>query len=271
MVQLVDYYQLSSVYLLVGNKGFMPNFVEIFSNLLLGLNDIVGNMGLVIIIFTLIIRSILLPLTLPSLKARKKMTELKPELDKLKKKYKDDKTGLAQAQMDLYKKYNVNPTAGCLPQILQIVMLIVLYRSLVKFLDPANGAINTQFLWFDLFKPDPLFILPVITAIVQLLLSLMIAPGGEVRDIVPNKSKSKKIQKKNEKEEDMAEMAAAMQQQMIFLMPVMTGIMASRFPAGLALYWAVSTLFSMIQQLILSGPGGLKSYYQRLLIKLGKK
>jgi YidC/Oxa1 family membrane protein insertase len=249
----------------------MPNFVEIFSNLLLSLNDVVGNMGLVIIIFTILIRAILVPLTLPSIKAREKITKLKPELDKIKNKHKNDKTALAQAQMELYKKYNVNPASGCLPQILQIIILIILYRSLVNFLNPTDGSsVSTQFLWFDLLSPDPLYILPILTAVFQLLLSLMIAPGGEVADLVPNNSKSKKVQQENKKEEDMAEMAASMQKQMIFMMPLMTGIMATRFPAGLALYWAISTIFSIVQQFVLSGPGGLKTYYQRLLIKLGK-
>ncbi len=247
----------------------MPNFVEIFSNLLLSLNDVIGNMGWVIIVFTLLIRSVLLPLTLPSLKAHKRLAKLKPELDQLKAKYKDDKTGLAQAQMLLYKKYNINPVSGCLPQVLQLVVLVILYRSLVKFLNPVDGStFNTQFLWFNLLQPDKLYILPILTAVFQLVLSLMVTPGGEVRDVVPNKSKSKAIREANTKEEDMAEMAASMQQQMIFLMPVMTGIMALRFPSGLALYWAVSTLFSIIQQWVISGPGGLVSYYQRLLLKL---
>lgn len=246
----------------------MPNFIEIFSNLLLGLNEVVGNMGLVIIIFTILIRSLLLPLTLPSLKAHKNLSKLKPELDELKKKYKDDKAGLAQAQMLLYKKYNVNPVAGCFPQILQLVVLVILYRSLVKFLNPVDGSnLNTHFLWFDLLNPDPLFVLPVFTALSQLVLSIMVSPGGEVRDVVPNKSKSKAVKEENKKEEDMAEMAASMQKQMIFMMPVMTGLMAMKFPAGLALYWAMSTLFSIGQQLLVSGPGGLVTYYKRLVSK----
>lgn len=245
----------------------MNNLIQYFSNLLLSLNSLVGNMGLVIIIFTLLIRSLLLPLTLPSLKARKKILEIKPELDKLKKKHKDDKQALTQAQLELYKKYNLNPAAGCLPQILQIVVLIVLYRALIQFLDTSGvdgQIINTSFLWFDVVNPDSKLILPVLAGFSQLILSLMIAPGAETRDIVPNKSKSKKVQKKNEQEEDMAEMAAAMQQQMIFIMPIMTGFIATKFPAGLALYWVVSTVFSIIQQLFISGPGGLTSYINRL-------
>lgn len=115
----------------------------------------------------------------------------------------------------------------------------------------------------NLEQPDTTFILPVVAGVTQFLLSLMIIPGGEVRDIVPNDSKSKKVQKENEKEEDMAEMAASMQKQMIFIMPFMTVVIATQFPSGLAVYWVATTLFSIGQQLAISGPGGLVTYYQR--------
>lgn len=251
----------------------MGNLIDFFSNALLGLNSMIGNMGWVIILFTLLMRSLLLPLTLPSLKARKKITKIKPELDKLKKKYGKDKQAFAQAQLKLYKKYNVNPIAGCLPQLLQIFVLIILYRALIQFLNQpiVDGVvINTQFLWFDLVKPDNKFILPVLAGFSQLVLSLMISPGAEIRDIESNKAKSKKAKKKNEQEEDTAEMAASMQQQMLFIMPIMTGFIAAKFPAGLALYWVISTVYSIAQQLLLSGPGGLTSYAKRLKL-LAKK
>jgi hypothetical protein len=98
----------------------------------------------------------------------------------------------------------------------------------------------------------------------------MIAPGAEIPDAVPNKSKNPKVKKANEKEENTAEMAATMQQQMLFIMPVMTGILAARFPSGLALYWVATTVFSVGQQYFVSGWGGLTSYYQRLVKKYAK-
>jgi len=233
---------------------------------LIELMTLTGSLGTAIIIFTIILRSILLPLTLPSLRAQNKMRELKPELDKLKKKHGKDKKAMQQAQVELYQKYNVNPLAGCLPQLAQIAVLIVLYHALISFLgESAYSGVEliTHFLWLDLRVADSLFILPVVAGITQLILSLMIAPGGEVVDQVPNKSKSKKVQEKNEKEEDMAEMAASMQQQMIFIMPFMTVFIATQFPSGLALYWVITTIFSIVQQYFISGPGGLVTYYQR--------
>lgn len=241
---------------------------QFFTTILVSLYSLVGDLGFSIISLTILIRSLLLPITLPTLKARKKLKKIQPKLDKLKKKHEGDKQALQQAQLELYRKYNVNPLAGCLPQILQIVILIGLYRALGAFLEQPqiDGlTVRPDFLWLNLAKPDPFYILPVLAALVQLVLALMISPGGEVRDIVPNKAADKKIQQENkEEEEDMAEMAKTMQKQMIFIMPIMTGLVALRFPAGLALYWVTTNLFSISQQYFISGLGGLKTYWQRL-------
>lgn len=234
-----------------------------FFDFLLFLYQFTGSLGLAIIVLTLIIRLVLVPLTLPSLKAREKIAELQPQLSKLKKKHQDDKQALQKAQLELYQKYNVNPLAGCLPQLVQIGLLIFLYQTLINFLgqDAVNGiAVNPSFLWLDLTQPDSKYVLPIIAGVSQLFLSLMISPGAEVRDIVPNKAKSKQVQKENKAEEDTAGMAASMQQQMLYIMPVMTVFIASRFPSGLAVYWVMTTLFSISQQYFVSGWGGLKSY-----------
>lgn len=252
----------------------MQQFTEALLFILNQLHMVTGNLGVDIILFTIIIRTVLLPVTLPSLKAGQKLKELQPEIKKLQKKHKNDKKAMQQAQVELYKKYNVNPLAGCLPQLVQIGVLILLYRVLINFLgNPEfNGvAIDTRFGWLDLSQPDPLYILPVLAAVSQLLMSLMIAPGAEKRDIVPNDSKKKSVQKENEKEENFAEMAQSMQQQMLFIMPLMTGIIALRFPSGLALYWIMTTVFSIVQQYFISGLGGWKMYAQRLQALVSRK
>ncbi len=240
--------------------------ISLITHVILELFTLTGSLGVAIIIFTLLVRSILLPLTLPSLRAQKKMKELQPEISKLKKKYGKDKQALQKAQMELYKKYNVNPLAGCIPQLVQIGFLILLYRAMIVFLgqESIEGVvIDLSFLWLNLANPDSLYILPVLAGLSQFVLSLMIAPGAEKDDVVPNSSKKKAVQKANEKEEDFAEMAASMQQQMLYIMPVMTAIIALRFPSGLALYWVVTTVFSVVQQWFISGPGGLVVYAQR--------
>jgi YidC/Oxa1 family membrane protein insertase len=213
-----------------------------------------GDLGLAIIALTLFIRSILIPITLPSIRSAKKMQELKPQLDKLKKKHKTDKKKLQQAQMELYKKNNINPAAGCLPQIAQIIVLISLYRVLMDFIgqDVVNGlTLNLKFLWLDLSKPDPLYILPVLAGLFQLAFSIVMQSG------LKSEVKAPKNKNKKQKEEDGLEMAQTMQKQMLYTMPLMTTIIALKFPSGLALYWTASTIFSLVQQLIVSGPGGL--------------
>lgn len=240
---------------------------EFLLQILVQLHQITGNLGLAILSFTLLIRLILVPLSLPSLKSQKKMKELHPELKKLKEIHGDDKKALQLAQMELYKKHNVNPLSGCLPQLIQIVFLIVLYQVLVNFVSHSeiNGIqLNPDFLWLNLTAPDSLFILPVLAGLTQLFLSVMILPGGETPDIIPNDSKSKKVAVANKKEEDAAEMAASMQKQMLFIMPIMTAFIAIRFPSGLALYWVASTVFSIVQQYFISGWGGITLYSSRL-------
>lgn len=246
---------------------------QFFTVILTSLYSVLGNLGLSIIAMTLLIKSLLLPISVRSLKAQKKMKKIAPKIEKLKMKFEGDPKGLQQAQVELYKKYNVNPLAGCLPQIVMIVILIGLYRSLNTLL--GNGVVDgmtveSSFFWLDLTQPDQTYVLPVLAGLSQLILSLMISPGAEVRDIVPNKSKLKKVQEKNKEEEGMASMAKNMQQQMIFIMPFMTAFIASRFPSGLAVYWVVANLFTIAQQYFITGLGGLSTYWNRALLMIKK-
>lgn len=248
----------------------MPDIAGFFINILVELYKITGNLGVSIIALTFILRSILVPITLPSLKSQQKIKEMQPELKALKKKHTDKKV-LQQKQLELYQKYNINPLAGCIPQLVQLGVLIFLYHALTSFLGNTTVQgieINTRFFWMDLSLPDPKFILPVLAALTQFVLSLMLAPGAEIPDVVPNDSKLKKVKDANEKEEDTAEMAQTMQRQMMFIMPVMTGFIALKFPSGLALYWVASTVFSVVQQYFVSGPGGLTLYVERFFGKL---
>jgi len=128
-----------------------------------------GNLGLSIIVVTLITKLILLPLVLPSIRSAKKMQDLKPELDSLKRKYKDP-AQFQQAQLALYKERQINPASGCLPQIVQIIIVIALYNVFIQFLKQPiiNGtALNPYFLFLDLTKPDRSFLMPVLAGLSQ--------------------------------------------------------------------------------------------------------
>lgn len=249
----------------------MEFFIQQSVYFLVFLSETLGSLGWGIVAFTLLMKSVLFPLTISSIKAQKKLQDLQPELKKLSAKHGNDKKALQQAQIELYQRYNANPLAGCIPQLLQFFVLIVLYQALLKFIDGGvSGGLDLQFFWLNLGTPDKTYILPLLAGLTQLVLSLMIAPGAEVRDVVPNSSKKKQIQEANKKEENMADMAATMQQQMLFIMPVMMGVLALNFPSGLVLYWVLTTVFSIGQQYLVSGWGGLQTYYQRLVQKNAK-
>lgn len=225
-----------------------------------------NSFGLAIIALTAIIRGISFPLSLPAMKSQKKLQALAPELSALKKKHKE-KAELQKAQLELYKSHGVNPGAGCLPQILQILILIALYNVFTNFIHGGQidgSMINMNFLWLDLSKPDQLYILPVLAGVTQLLYSLMLRPGTEHPH--PKEKQDTKKEKKEEKNE--MEMAEEIQSQMMFMMPAMTLIISFQFASGLTLYWVVTTVFSIIQQWLVTGPGGLRYYWAVVMQKL---
>jgi len=228
-----------------------------------------SNLGLAIVALTSFVRLLLLPLTNPQLKSAKIMQQLNPELQKLKEKFKDDKQKLAQAQMELYKKNGINPAAGCLPQIVQFVILISLYQvfnqvikpeaNLVDVLNknlyqfaklPTGSVLNLNFLYLDLSKPDLLkipgfFNLPglfvVLATVFQFLSSRMMMPGV--------KEGQKEAEVTKGKEDDVA---MSMQKQMLYLFPAMTLIFGYTMPSGVILYWFVFSLFSFVQQFMIN-------------------
>jgi YidC/Oxa1 family membrane protein insertase len=233
-------------------------------NLLVGLTKLTGNLGWSIVALTVGLRLAMTPLVLPSLRSGKKMQELAPELNKLKEKYKDDKQGLMTAQAALYKQHGLNPAAGCLPQIIQIVVLIALFNAfnsvlrntgqpLIEHLNPllypfnqlpADFQLSTKFFYLDLAKPDvfriPGIPLPlpglflILSAAVQFLSSKM---------MVPSVKKEEKIAKATSDSTD--DVMAQTQEQMLYMFPLMTLIFGFQFPAGLVIYWLVFALVSV--------------------------
>lgn len=222
-----------------------------------------GSLGFAIIALTIVIRSALVPFTIPSLKSQKKLRDLKPELDKLKSKFGHDQKLHSEKQLEFYKQNNINPVAGCLPQLVQLGILIILYQFLVKTLGSENSNFTLSFYHLTLSKPDSTYLLPILAGITQFILGLMLLPATSTK--AEHELASKTKTKKDDKEADnMTDMAATMQTQMIFVMPFMTALFALNFPSGLGLYWVVTTVFSIVQQYLISGPGGLTTYTQKL-------
>ena len=147
---------------------------ELFDSAILVLQDILNifyqltatlgfpSYGLAIILMTLVIKMLMYPLTVKQVKSMKGMQILQPKMKELQAKYKDKPEKLQQEMIKLYKETGVNPMAGCLPLVLQMPIFIIIFYGLRDF--TFNGA--TSFLWLvDLAQPDPLYILPVLSAL----------------------------------------------------------------------------------------------------------
>lgn len=233
-------------------------------------------LGWSVISVTLLVRLILYPLMNVQMKSAKKMSDLKPHLDALNAKHKDDKKALQQAQLELYKEHGVNPAAGCLPLLVQMPFLIAIYNvfNLVlnaKDLSVVIADINkiVYFPWlkisgFDMsffgidlaLKPSQfqthgwwLLSIPLITAGLQWYQQkIMLPPTAKVEAKLVSSLKEKNaLVKPGEK--PAGDQAADMQKQMAIISPLMFGFFALQFPLGLALYWNVFGLFGIMQQL----------------------
>src|SRR5690606_7695058 len=139
--------------------GFFAGIAKVLVAFLLAVYGVVPNWGIAIIVLTITARVLLFPLSWPSIKNMIRMRELKPEMDALNEKYKADPQAKGLAQMELWRKHNVNPLKGCLPQLASMPVWFALYTTL----QTAVELYNIPFLWFpDLSEPDPYFILPLI-------------------------------------------------------------------------------------------------------------
>ncbi len=196
--------------------------------------------GLAIILFTVIVKSLTLPLTLKSLRSTRRMQRLQPQLQTLQKQYKNDKERLMQEQMALYKEHGVNPVAGCLPMLVQMPVWIALYSALYH-LSQTNPEFARPFLWIpnlglpefstDKF-PQELPILAVLTGITQWITTRMaMQPSQDPQQQTMN--------------------------QVMQFMPIMFVFFSLSAPAGLVLYWVTSNVYQMVQQYFVTGWGQL--------------
>lgn len=241
--------------------------MSIFTTIILALyNLLFQNLGLTIIVLALASRVIFLPSSISMIRHQKRMQDLKPKLDELKRLHAKDKKKQMEEQAKLFKEHGVNPASGCLNAVIQIVIAIMLYSALRNILKMPD--LHRQFLFWDLAKPDLIHgiistyalpgILVIISAIAQLFLSKMMAPKKDI--VMEAKAVAKKEKVKGEEKEDFADIATQMQSQMLFLFPAMIIYSGYFLPAGLALYWAITTGFAIVQQYLLVGWGGLADW-----------
>jgi YidC/Oxa1 family membrane protein insertase len=266
------------------NLIFLGPVVNLLVVILKGLEflHIPGALGFAIILLTILIRIAVWPFFASQMRSTQKMNELKPHMDKLKLKHKDDKQAFAQAQMALYKEHGVNPAGGCLPVLIQFPVFIALYQAISAFFEGSHGLerINNilyssnlnlsstpdlHFFGVNLItKPSEfttvglwLLLIPIITAVLQLLQGRMMMP-------VPVKNYPTDSPKEKKEKESTEDTMQAVQSQMLYMMPIMVGYFAFQFPIGLALYWNTTTIVSMIQQYLITGVGGLSSWIEIL-------
>ncbi|WP_130891881.1 YidC/Oxa1 family membrane protein insertase [Fusobacterium ulcerans] len=202
-----------------GIYGLLKGVIEA---MLVFMHNLTGNFGLAIIGVTILMKIILLPLTLKQDKSMKSMKKLQPELDKLKEKYKGDPKMLNQKTMELYQQHKVNPAGGCLPLLVQLPILWALFGVLRGGIVPQDST----FLWMELVKPDPFYILPVLNGVVSF------------------------VQQKVMGSSDNPQM-----KNMMYMFPIMMVFISYKMPAGLQIYWLTSSLAGVIQQYLIMKRG----------------
>jgi len=220
--------------------------------------DFVGDYGYSIIIFTILTKILLLPINIKQTESTKRMNEINPLMKEIQEKYKNDKEKMNQKLLELYKEHNYNPASGCLPALIQMPILFSLFyviQNPVKyvFLD-ANvyAGIAKNFWWLtDLGKSEMsatllrvggfgLPILAVLSAATTYYQMKMISP------------------QKNKVEKGKGDQTQQTQQMMTNIMPIMFGWITLSVPSGLALYWVVGNLFTIIQQYFMMKPQVVK-------------
>ncbi|MFT7384217.1 MAG: YidC/Oxa1 family membrane protein insertase, partial [Urechidicola sp.] len=197
--------------------GFLWWLAKPMFALLTFVHEHVNNWGLAIIVLTIIVKTLLFPLSAAGFKSMAKMRKLQPEMARLKERYGDDKQQFTQAMMALYKKEGANPLGGCLPIVLQMPVFLALYWTLMESYELRQAPFM---LWInDLSVMDPYFVLPILMG-ASMFVTQMMQP----------------------------EPPDPMQAKVMKVMPVMFTFFFLWFPSGLVLYWLVNNLLSIAQQ-----------------------
>lgn len=224
--------------------SIMGKLLRIVYDVLAGIGtepENISYFAIAIIITTIIFKICLLPLNVSQTKNQMKMAELQPELQKLQKKYKHDQQTLVMKQQELYKEANYSPLSGCLPMLIQFPIILAFYRvfqhpARFAFTEPGvyQGIAKNFFYLSNLDHPDKTMILPIVAAFTTFLVSWI----------------TQRKQKELSGNDPQAEQAQSMMTSMTYVMPLMILFISRSLASGLVLYWTVSNLFSVVQQLI---------------------
>ena len=217
-------------------------YKPLFNSLVFLYNYLPGHdFGISIILLTFIIRIIIYPLSVKAINSQKSLQKVQPKIQEIQKKYKDDKEKQAKEILEIYKTEKVNPFSGIFLAIIQLPILIALYKVFWQGLDPKElvnlynfvlnpGQINAIFLGIiDLSKAN--IAIAILAGIVQFYQTKMLMPPKN--QPVANKS---------------SDFSQMMQMQMTYFFPILTVIILLGLPSALGLYWTASGIFSIIQQ-----------------------
>jgi len=209
--------------------------------------------GFAIILLTILIRTILLIPNQRALKSQKKLQHIQPKINALKEKHGGDQQKIAAETMSIYKEHKVNPFGSCLPLLIQLPILIGLYNVIQSGINPNNtyllygtlqnfdlSTVNTIFLGIlDLTKVN-VIVLPIIVGLLQFF---------QLRLSMGRIKKAKAEQKSEKKPASEMEMA---NKTMTLIMPFMIAFFTASVPSGVGLYWAFSTIYGILQQLVVN-------------------
>lgn len=228
-------------------------------NILVAINSVVGNAGVSIIIFTILMRLLTVPLTMKALRSSRNMQQIQPLVKEVQKKYAKDRQKQQEETMKLYRDYGINPAAGCFPMLIQLPIFIGLYSALSFTLDPRNltpaalgnilwpfvdasaANFSQPFLWVPtLAAHDPYYILPVLSGLFQFIQSRMAMPRRDPNNPMDPQQR--------------------MMQNIMQFMPIYIVFISLGFPAGTVIYWAFSSLFGAVQQYFITGFGSLPDF-----------
>ena len=217
------------------NIPIWNEYVHLLVLALDGLASLFHNPGLAIIAFTIIVKTIMLPLTVKSIRSSKAMQDLQPKIKELQKKHGNDRQRLSQETMTLYSQYHVNPMAGCLPMVIQIPIFLGLYNAIITLSNSGAGFWTQSFLWLpSLSHPDPWHILPIVAGLFQFVQTQMMRPADQPKSSDPQQ---------------------AMMNSVMNFMPLTVVFFGWNFAAGPVVYWATQSVYSVVQQWFITGWG----------------
>jgi YidC/Oxa1 family membrane protein insertase len=266
---------------------FTPVFQAIFLGLAF-LYDVTGDIGIAIILLTIIIRILLIPVFRAQIVSQRRMQMLQPELRAIAVKYKGDRARISAEQMQLYRDRGVNPASGCLPALLQLVLLLPMYQVFSQGLtapdissmlspfgiqvvdiecqaptDPYAPCIDPDVPWLAWIPKidDGTFLLPGYPGglpanlpEVFLALPFLFGLGLSLLAVVSALLQLVQTRMMMTRTDDPQQRT---QQRMFLLLPAFSLIYGGILPAGLFIYWITTTVFSIVQQFLINGYGGL--------------